>query len=415
MMQPATENSATFLDPHTLSVIRGVGTTKTYPAGIPLTHQGEVENTFYVIDRGNAVVVRRMEDGEERVLDTLGPRQSFGELALIDNSPRLATVETLTESTVLEVTAEQFKDLLRHDPELALHITRRVLANLRRLDQLAIQDLREKNDLLRHAYLELQSAQQILVEKKRLEREMELAAEMQRNLLPTILPSFADYQFYAYLAPARHVGGDLFDVRSIDDDNVALLIADVADKGVHAALFMAVTRTLFFQETMRSLSPRDVMCAVHNALLAIGGNHLSGYGIDAFVTAFYAVLNRPSGMLTYVRAAQDRPLWLRAGRKPEALAGDGRFLGMIDGLELQEHQIRLLPGDYLLLYSDGVTDQPNERDEPYGVERLKAAFQAAEDEPNGSQLPLIIKDIDNWRGQAPAFDDLTMLLVQAIN
>lgn len=415
MMQPTTGNSATFLDPHTLSVIRGVGTTKTYPAGVPLTHQGEVENTFYVIDKGRAVVVRRMEDGDERVLDTLGPRQSFGELALIDNSPRLATVETLTESTVLEVTAEQFKDLLRRDPELALHITRRVLANLRRLDQLAIQDLREKNDLLRHAYLELQSAQQVLVEKKRLEREMELAAEMQRNLLPTILPSFADYRFYAYLAPARHVGGDLFDVRSIDDDNVALLIADVADKGVHAALFMAVTRTLFFQETMRSLSPGDVTCAVHNALLAIGGNHSRSYGIDAFVTAFYAVLNRPSGMLTYVRAAQDRPLWLRAGRKPEALVGDGRFLGMIDGLELQEYQIRLLPGDYLLLYSDGVTDQPNERDEPYGIERLKAALQAAENEPNGSQLPSIIKDIDNWRGQAPAFDDLTMLLVQALN
>ena len=413
-MSPTTETSDSALDAHTLSVIRGIGTSNTYPAGILLTRQGETENTFYVLESGCAVVVRRMEDGEEQVLATLGPRQSFGEMALIDSNPRLATVKTLTESTVLEITAEQFRDLLGNDPDLALHITRRVLANLRRLDQLAIQDLREKNELLQQAYQELQAAQLVLVEKKRLEREMELAAEMQRNLLPAVLPSFVDYRFYSYLAPARHVGGDLFDVRPIDNDNVALLIADVADKGVHAALMMAVTRTLFFQEAMRSPSPRDVVYAVHNALLSIGRENAEGYGMDAFVTAFYAVLNRPSGMLTYVRAAQDRPLWLRAGEKPVALAGDGRFLGMIDGLELHEHQIIIKPGDYLLLYSDGVTDQRNESDEAYGVERLKEAFHKAASRTEGDVLPAVVRDLDDWRGRASAFDDLTMLLVQAL-
>ena len=415
MIQPSVEDPATFLDPHTLSVIRQVGMMKTYPADTLLTRQGEIEDTFYVLDSGNVIVVRLAEDGEEQMLATLGPRQSFGEMALIDDKPRLATIKTLTESTVLEMTADQFRDLLRHDPDLALHITRRVLANLRRLDQVAIQDLREKNELLHQAYLELQAAQLVLVEKKRLEREMELAAEMQRNLLPAALPSFEDYRFYSYLAPARHVGGDLFDVRPIDEENVAILIADVADKGVHAALLMAVTRTLFFQEAVRSLSPREVVYAVHSALLSIGGGNLEGYGMDAFVTAFYAVLNRPSGKLTYVRAAQDRPLWIRAGARPEPLEGNGRFLGMIDGLELQEHQIMLQPGDNLLLYSDGVTDQMNEADESYGVERLKAAFQAAVGESDGNQLLFIVKDIDNWRGRAPAFDDLTMLLVQAID
>lgn len=414
MINPPIDSADTSLDAHTLSVIRGVASSKTYPSGVSLTRQGETESTFYVLESGCAVVVRSMEDGEEQVLATLGPRQSFGEMALIDSNPRLATVKTLTESTVLEITAEQFRDLLSNDPDLALHITRRVLANLRRLDQLAIQDLREKNELLQQAYLELQAAQLVMVEKKRLEREMELAAEMQRNLLPAVLPSFEDYQFYSYLAPARHVGGDLFDVRPIDDDNVALLIADVADKGVHAALLMAVTRTLFFQEAMRSSSPSDVVYAVHNALLSIGDNNLDGYGMDAFVTAFYAVLHRPSGRLTYVRAAQDRPLWLRSGSEPVSLVGDGRFLGMIDGLELQEHQITLSPGDYLLLYSDGVTDQRNEEDEPYGVERLRKAFQSAAAEPDGNQLPSIVNDLDEWRGRASAFDDLTMLLVQAI-
>lgn len=413
MTTPVQEKGDGSLDPHTLSILRSIATTRSYPADTPLTHQGKTESTFYVLESGCAVVMRRLEDGQEQVLATLGPRQTFGEMALLDDNPRLATVKTLTETTVLEITAEQFRDLLAEDPDLALHITRRVLANLRRLDQLAIRDLRTKNELLEQAYLELQAAQLVLVEKKRLEREMELAAEMQKSLLPTVLPVYDEYRFYSYLAPARHVGGDLFDVRPIDDEHVALLIADVADKGVHAALLMAVTRTLFFQEALRSLSPRDVVYAVHRGLMSLGGN-VEGYGMDAFVTAFYAVLHWPTGTLTYVRAAQDRPIWLRPDEAPRLLRGDGRFLGMIDGLELQEHQITLHSGDLLLLYSDGVTDQRNDSDEPFGLGRLKDSLVAAAKLPPGTQLTSITRDIDQWRGTASAFDDVTMVLLEAV-
>lgn len=406
-------NTDEALDLQTMAILGGLAAHNTYPPETILTHQGEAEQTFYVIESGCVVVVRRMEDGDEQVLATLGPRQTFGEMALLDDNPRLATVKTLTESNVLEITAEKFRQLLREDPDLALHITRRVLANLRRLDQVAIQDLREKNELLQQAYLDLQAAQLVLVEKKRLEREMELAAEMQRNLLPSVLPQYDDFRFEAYLAPARHVGGDLFDVRALDAEHVALLIADVADKGVHAALMMAVTRTLFFQEMVRSLSPREVVYAVHQGLLSIGGDGHEGYGMDAFVTAFYAVLHRPSGRLRYVRAAQDRPLWLRPGERPTSLTGEGRFLGMIDGLVLQEHEIILRPGDNLLLFSDGVPDQRNEQDEVFGLERLKDAFLEASREKSGGRLSYLIHKIDQWRGAASASDDVTMLLVEA--
>jgi serine phosphatase RsbU (regulator of sigma subunit) len=406
------------LDSHMLATLRGIADAYTYPPDTSLTRQGEAERTFYVIESGCAVVSRLMEDGEEQILNILGPRQSFGEMALLDDSPRLATVRTLTETTVLEITADRFRALLQVDPDLALHMTRRVLANLRKLDQLAIQDLRTKNALLQEAYLELQAAQAVLVEKKRLEREMELAAEMQRNLLPAILPVYDDYRFESYLAPARHVGGDLYDVRQLDDDHIGLLIADVADKGTHAALLMAVTRTLFFQESMRSLSPVEVAYAVHRGLLSVGGAG-DGYGIDAFVTAFYGVLHRPTGLLTYVRAAQDRPLLVRPGEQPISLTGDGRFLGMIEDLTLQEYSISLRPGDCLLLYSDGVTDALNERDESYGLERLKQAVVAACNRAGNNNtsdiLSDLVRDINQWRGAAPAFDDVTMLLVEALD
>ncbi len=400
------------LDPHTLATLKAIGRLRTYPAGTPLTLQGESEGTYYVIESGRAVVLRALESGEERVLNTLGPSQTFGEMALLDDSPRLATVKALTEVSVLEITAEQFRLLIQTDPDLALHITRRVLSNLRRLDTLAIEDLRNKNALLQEAYTNLQLAQAELVEKERLEREMELAAEMQRSLLPEQLPEYVDYRFSSYLAPARHVGGDLFDVRELDEEHVGVLIADVADKGMYAAFLMAVTRTLFYQEALRSLSPKEVAYAVHRGLLAIGGAGGS-YGMDAFVTAFYGVLHRPSGHMCYVRAAQDRPLLLRPGESPVSVGGDGRFLGMLEELTLEENSLYLSPGDCLLLYSDGVTDALNECDERFASERLKQSLQNAAGRK--STIPIlasIINDVEQWRGNAQAFDDITMLLVE---
>jgi serine phosphatase RsbU (regulator of sigma subunit) len=411
-MEPALNLSAITLETHVLDALRRVADARVYPAGTLLTRQGESEETFYVVESGRVIVSRRREDGQEQVLNTLGPRQSFGEMALLDDSPRLATVKTITEATVLEITADRFREVLRSDPDLALHITRRVLSHLRQLDQLAIDDLRSKNALLRQAYLDLKAAQSELIEKERLERELELAAEMQRMLLPATLPQFDRYRFAAYLAPARQIGGDLYDVQALGDDHVAVLIADVADKGMHAALLMAVTRTLFFQEATRSLRPREVVYAVHRGLLALEAP-VEGYGIDAFVTAFYGVLHRPSGRLTYVRAAQDRPLLSRPGRLPEPLSGGGRFLGMIDDLHLEEYTVDLRPGDRLLLYSDGVTDMLNESGESYGLERLAPAFGAA-GQTDDDTLTTLIQEVQRWRGTAAAYDDVTMLLVEVL-
>ncbi len=412
MMEPVAP-AGEQLDAQMLVSLRAIAACRTYPPGSVLTRQGETEHTFYVIENGRAVVLRRLEDGTEQVLNTLGPRQAFGEMAVLDNSPRLATIRTLTETSVLEITADQFKEMIRHEPELALHITRRILSNLRTLDQLAIQDLRTKNALLQAAYLDLKAAQAELVEKERLERELELAAEMQRSLLPAVLPRYDDYRFAAYLAPARHVGGDLFGVQPLDDEHVALLLADVADKGMYAALLMAVTRTLFMQEAQRSLSPAEVALAVHRGLLTVGGGGEDG-GMDGFVTAFYGVLHRPSGRLTYVRAAQDHPLLLRPGQPPTPLPGDGRFLGMIAELTLREQEIILQPGDTLLLYSDGVTDARNDSDESYGLERLKSALQRVGGRGAQPAIGALAGDISAWRGDAAAFDDVTMLLVEAV-
>jgi sigma-B regulation protein RsbU (phosphoserine phosphatase) len=238
---------------------------------------------------------------------------------------------------------------------------------------------------------------------------MELAATVQRSLLPARLPQYSDYGFAAYLQPARQVGGDFYDVIELDGEHVGLLMADVADKGVHASLFMAVTRTLFLQEGKRSLSPAQVALAVHQGILDVASS------ADVFVTAFYGVLHRPSGRLTYVRAAQERPLLFRPGRPVEILKGDGRFLGMLPQLELEEFTIYLQPDDRLVLFSDGVTDAVNLNDERYGHERLAAVLVEGGRLEAAALVRHIAGDVAQWSQAAPAFDDLTLVVVEAKN
>jgi sigma-B regulation protein RsbU (phosphoserine phosphatase) len=239
---------------------------------------------------------------------------------------------------------------------------------------------------------------------------LELAAEVQRDLLPARLLQPPGFRFAAFLAPARTVGGDLYDVIQLDDEHIGILIADVADKGLHAALMMAVTRTLFFQESKRTLSPAEVTCGVHEALMAVGSARESGR--DAFVTAFYGVIHLPSGALHYVRAAHERPLLMRPGHKPMALQGGGRFLGMIPDLNLDEYQVQLLPGDCLLLFSDGVTDAQNALRQNYGHERLAAVLALAGQLDAASVVRAVVDDVAAWTGDAEPFDDLALLVVK---
>jgi serine phosphatase RsbU (regulator of sigma subunit) len=380
---------------------------RTYPPQTILCHQGENEDTFYIVLEGEVAIVQDLDDGRRRSLGSRGPGEYFGELSLLDDTPRMANCITLTETSVLEVTEDLFNTILRESPVVAYAIVRQVAQMLRANDQAAIQDLATKNTELRAAYEDLRRAQASLVEKERLERELEIAATVQRSLLPFTLPHFEDVQFYAYLRPARRVGGDFYDAIVIDDEHVAFLLADVVDKSIHAALFMAVARTLFRTESRRSLSPAEVALAVHRGMLDIAENG------EMFVTAFYAVLQRSSGRLRYIMGGHEHPLLLHSGSSGvETLSGRGRFLGMIDPLHLEEYEIQLQPGDRLLLFSDGVTDMANEAGEQFGHQRLHNRFLASVGLSGANLLPAVAGDVRDWCGSADPSDDLTMMLVE---
>jgi serine phosphatase RsbU (regulator of sigma subunit) len=319
----------------------------------------------------------------------------------------MASVTTLVPTTVLELSEEAFDSFLEESPVIAFSMMRSILETLRNIDHSAIEDLQTKNEALRQAYEELQSAHEALVEKRRLERELEIAAEVQRSLLPASLPNHQDYRNAAYLEPARRVGGDFYDVFDLDDQHLGILIADVADKSIQAALFMAVTRTLFQVESRRTLSPSEVALAVHDGMLAVSPV------ADTFVTAFYGVLHRPSGLLKYIIAGHEHPLLARPGQGIAVLEGRGRFLGMIPQLFLEEYNVEMQPGDRLILFSDGVSDAENPAGENYGTDRLRSVVRVNYHLEAAPLVDAIRADIAAWQQHAPPIDDLAILVVEA--
>jgi serine phosphatase RsbU (regulator of sigma subunit) len=393
----------TGLDEQSLDTLRELAEVQSYPPQTILCHQGEVEHTFYVIVEGRVAITQVLEDGQERLLSVQGPRDYFGEMGLLDDNPRMANCVTITTVTVLEITEEVFQNVLASSPAVAYSLMRHLVVMLRSTDMLAINDLTSKNQELVDAYGELKAAHEELIEKERLEHELEIAADVQRTLLPSTLPDYPGYHLAAYLTPARQVGGDFYDAIELDKDHLGLVLADVADKSVQAALFMAVARTLFMVEGRRALSPSTVAKSVHRGVMEVAPS------ADIFVTAFYGVLHRPSGKLKYVTAGHERPLLVRPGKNVFRLEGKGRFLGMIEMLELQEYQVSLRKGDKLIIYSDGVPDATNTREQQYGYDRMTDYLDKNGQRSIRDLIDGLAADVAAWRGVAPAFDDLTLL------
>jgi sigma-B regulation protein RsbU (phosphoserine phosphatase) len=394
------------LTEETLSALKKVAQPRRFPPNSLICRQGDVAETFYVILEGTVAVEQHLPAGETRVLGLLRPRDYFGELGLLDGQQRMADCRTLVPSSLLEITQVDFDRFLEQSPAVGNALLRRMLTNMRTLEKLSTEDLRAKNQALQQAYDELQAAHAELVAKKALERELAIAAGVQRSLLPGALPARGAYRFAGSVTPAKLVGGDLYDVFDIDAEHVGLMVADVADKGVHASLIMAVVRTLFLQEGKRSLSPAEVALNVHQGLLDISTTD------DTFVTAFYGVLHRESGRLSYVIAGQERPLLYRPAQGVMTLMGKGRFLGMLDELTLAEYHTDLLPGDRLVIFSDGVPDAINLQGEQFGTGRLGILLNQFAHLPADGVLDKINDRLQDWSQHVDQFDDITLVVAE---
>lgn len=258
---------------------------------------------------------------------------------------------------------------------------------------------------LRRRLKELEAAQAELVNKERLEHELELAKQVQQSILPRSFPTFPGFTFSAANLPARQVGGDFYDVIRLDNEHFGLLIADVSDKGMPAALYMALTRSLLLAEAHRSRSPKVVLENVHRLLLELGQ-------ADMFVSVFYAVMDAKNILLRYTRAGHERPLLVR-DMEVSPLPGDGTVLGILDpeNLNLEEHEIKLQPGDRLILFTDGILDTSNSKEEFFGIHRFKSLLASLKELPTDLVCQRVFDALTGYEASYYQFDDRTMLIL----
>jgi serine phosphatase RsbU (regulator of sigma subunit) len=224
-------------------------------------------------------------------------------------------------------------------------------------------------------------------------------------VLPRAFPAVPGCAFGANSRPARWVGGDFYDLLRLDDHRLGLVIGDVSDKGMPAALYMAQAHSLWVVEAGRSDSPRTVLTNVHRLLQQLGRTSM-------FVTMFYGILDQTSRQLTYARAGHDRPLLQREGRT-RLLAGGGTVLGFpdLEHLHLSEELVHLRPGDRLVLYSDGLTDTIAPSGLHFGLDRLVTLLESHLDLPPHELCAATFAHLDDYQSTAEQFDDMTMLVV----
>lgn len=244
--------------------------------------------------------------------------------------------------------------------------------------------------------------------KKRLEYELGLARQIQKSFLPEACPIIPGYQICSMWQTAREVSGDFYDFISLPGGRFAITIADVSDKGIAAAMFMALSRTILRTMTIGKHSPREAVERANEVILADARS-------DMFVTVFHAELNPHRHQLAFVNAGHNPPLYYHAARgQLTTLKGHGIALGVLPTITLDEHTIDLSPGDVLLMYTDGVTDAINEREEEFGDERLADLVMANAHKNADELIDEIKRAVTEYAGEHVYFDDLTMIALKRV-
>jgi len=375
-------------------------------AGTVFFREGDHGASFCVVLKGKLEIIKAINTPEERCIRVLGPGKFLGEIALLDpEGLRTATVRAQTDSSVACLSSAELEALMERRPALVLEIVRVLARRLREADDATINDLRSKNVQLAEAYAELKATQAQIIEKERLERELQLAHDLQQSILPQVMPQLPNYDFGAIMNPARAVGGDFFDFIPLGDDDIGIVVADVSDKGMPAAIFMALTRSLVRAEASRGVFPAEVLRRVNQHLIDINESGM-------FVTLLYGILHGRTGEFLYARAGHDLPLILDGeGRVISTPQGAGQMLGLFPNPDLDEQTIAIPQGGKLALYTDGVTDAVDNQEAIFDSQRFAQSIRRHRDSSAQVLCDQVLEDVSNFQGSTPQFDDITLLVV----
>ena len=255
----------------------------------------------------------------------------------------------------------------------------------------------------------IENLSKVTADKERIATELHVANQIQSSMLPCIFPAYPDrseFDIYASMSAAKEVGGDFYDFFMIDHNHLGIVIADVSGKGVPAALFMVITKTLIKNHLQLKKQPEEVFQIVNNQLCE---NNEAGM----FVTAFMGILDLQSGKFTYVNAGHNPPCIMKYGEEAVLLKSEPGFvLAGIENIVYRQKEITLHKNDKILFYTDGVTEAMNQKEELFGVKRLLHVLNQAKYESPQSLLDFIKKDIDSFVDGAEQTDDITIMAVE---
>ena len=248
--------------------------------------------------------------------------------------------------------------------------------------------------------------EKVTKDKERISTELNIATEIQANMLPRVFPPYPDrseFDIYASMTPAKEVGGDFYDFFLIDDDHLALVMADVSGKGVPAALFMVIAKTMIKDRALMGGTPGQILTDVNSRLSEAND---SGY----FVTVWLAIVQISTGKGIAANAGHEHPALRRKDGSFELVKyRHSPAVAIMEGMKFRDHEFELGKGDAIFVYTDGLPEATDSSDEMFGADRLLAALNRRQGMDTRELLKNVNSEVDAFVGDAPQFDDLTML------
>jgi sigma-B regulation protein RsbU (phosphoserine phosphatase) len=385
------------------------------PAGAQLFREGEPGDRFYIILAGRIAIIKALGTPDEQRLALRQRGEFIGEMSLLNpDGLRMATAIAQDDAQVLELSRADFDALLIRYPQLGYAMVRELSLRLSISHNDALRDLHQKNAQLSEAYArlskaysDLQAAQAQLIAMRELERELQMAREIQQSLLPRTCPQLAGFDFSARMIPAHEVGGDFYDFIPFDGERAGIVIGDVAGKGMPAAIFMSLTRSLLRAEARRATSPAEALQNVNRNLLDLSDARM-------LVTMVYGILHAPTRTFTYARAGHEQPLVCdHSGQRVKLAQGHGLALGFFPTVICDEQTLTLPPNGALLLYTDGITDALDARDTRFGLEGLQAVVQRQYPAEASTLCEQILYAAQTHAETTPQYDDMTLVIARA--
>jgi phosphoserine phosphatase RsbU/P len=378
-----------------------------FPARSIIMREGEPGDDFYIILTGHIEVIKAFGTPDEHMVAARGEGEFFGELSLLNpDGLRTASIRTHSATHMWRMSHKDFHNLLHEHADLAIQMVRVLGARLTDAHNMSIQELHDKNLELQEAYDELKTAHLQIVEKERLEKELQVARQIQMSIVPNSLPALSGYDFGATMQPARAVGGDFYDIFKLDKHRAGIVIGDVTDKGVPSALLMAQTHALIYAEARRCDDAVEVMRRVNTYLMEMNSTHL-------FVTATYGILDVRTNYFNYARAGHELPLFQQKAMSEDPLPWrKGQPLGLLANPIFDEQSISLDEGSTLLLYTDGLTDCRNPEGEFFGIERVRQSLLTLSDFSAQGICDQMWQGLENFKDTAQQDDDVTLVIIK---